>query len=142
MTRSEPDYEVVALRRALDECRQHHADTVAGLDPHTGPAATVGFRDRERGRAMTEQTRREIEALPDLLTGRHDWISRAAVLAILDRPSTPAPGLNVEWLARALNASVGTAGWLHLTPPSPVEEWRENARIIAAEYAALEGGER
>ena len=40
MTRSEPDYEVVALRRALDECRQHHADTVAGLDPHTGPAAT------------------------------------------------------------------------------------------------------
>ena len=62
MTRSEPDYEVVALRRALDECRQHHADTVAGLDPHTGPAATVGFRDRERGRAMTEQARREVEA--------------------------------------------------------------------------------
>jgi hypothetical protein len=61
--------------------------------------------------------------------------SRAAVLAIID--SLAPAGLDVERLARALNESVGSVGWLHLTPPSPVEEWRENARIIAAEYARL-----
>ena len=26
--------EAASLRAALDECRQHHADTLAGLDPH------------------------------------------------------------------------------------------------------------
>jgi hypothetical protein len=45
--------------------------------------------------------------------------------------------LDIERLARALNASVGTEGWLRLTPPNAVDEWRENARIIAREYAAL-----
>ena len=33
-------HEIASLRRALDECRQHHADTLAGLDPHTGPASS------------------------------------------------------------------------------------------------------
>jgi hypothetical protein len=28
------DGEAASLRAALDECRQHHADTLAGLDPH------------------------------------------------------------------------------------------------------------
>jgi hypothetical protein len=88
-----------------------------------------------------EELRREIEALH--IYGEHkdwDFIKRREVLAAIDRAalsgSSTAP-LDVERLARALNESVGTLGWLRLTPPSPVEEWRENARIIAAEYARL-----
>jgi hypothetical protein len=45
--------------------------------------------------------------------------------------------IDVERLARALNATVGTNGWLRSTPSDPVEEWRVNARLIAAEYDRL-----
>jgi hypothetical protein len=44
-------------------------------------------------------------------------------------------GLDVERLARALNAAVG-GGWLRSTPSDPVAEWRMNAEAVAAEYAA------
>jgi hypothetical protein len=43
----------------------------------------------------------------------------------------------VERLARALNNTVGTNGWLRATPSSPVEEWLVNAELIAREYARL-----
>jgi hypothetical protein len=51
--------------------------------------------------------------------------------------SSPEPGLDVERLARALNNTVGTNGWLRATPSSPVEEWLVNAELIAREYARL-----
>jgi hypothetical protein len=42
--------------------------------------------------------------------------------------------IDVERLARALNATIGQRGWLRATPSSPVEEWIENAAAIAKAY--------
>jgi hypothetical protein len=66
-----------------------------------------------------------------------DWYDRDAAAFGRAHAAAEAAPLDVERLARALNASVGTEGWLRLTPPNAVDEWRENARIIAREYAAL-----
>jgi len=59
------------------------------------------------------------------------------VLAIEAEAAELAGGLDAAVLAEALNATVGTVGWLHFTPQSPVEEWIENAKTIAAEYDRL-----
>ena len=102
----------------------------------------------------------DLDTLRDILGQMHvgtrhhadlDWLARNGLHvldAALHPASEPVPatgnpeGIDVERLARALNASVGTVGWLHLTPADPVEEWRENARTIAAEYARQPKGER
>ena len=53
---------------------------------------------------------------------------------------TPAPlpttteRLDVERLARALNATVGRVGWLRSSQARGVDVWRANAEAIAAEY--------
>jgi hypothetical protein len=65
----------------------------------------------------------------------------AALVEARDRLAE-SDGLDGERLARALNATVGTNGWLRSTPSDPVEEWRVNARLIAAEYDRLAEAER
>ena len=45
--------------------------------------------------------------------------------------------LDEERLAEALNATVGTFGWLRADPSDPIREWRANARAVAHEYRRL-----
>ncbi len=65
------------------------------------------------------------------------WRSVAARLRAAIASPSEEPGLDVDRLARALNATVNQTGWVRFRPPDPVEEWRANAAIIAAEYARL-----
>jgi hypothetical protein len=73
-----------AMRAALDECRKHHADTVAGLDPHTGVPAPADGLDVERlARAYAKESddnfMRTFAAEPDEFVHAdwHDYMDRA-----------------------------------------------------------------
>lgn len=69
-----------------------------------------------------------------------DWPCFAARAALAAPPASEDLDLHgyrpldVERLALALNATVGTVGWMRSTPADPVEEWLVNAAAIAAAY--------
>lgn len=60
--------------------------------------------------------------------------------AVYRKRAAQPPPLDEQRLARALNATVGTVGWLRITPrssswrPDSVNEWLENAAAIARAY--------
>ena len=116
------------------------ADFEEGLEAREPAGAGLPpYEQRQREvRDMIEEADRQADepmgpdGLADALTEIADGWAKAALSA-----SPAEPGLDVERLARALNESVGSSGWLRLTPSDAAQEWRKNARIIAAEYARL-----
>jgi hypothetical protein len=116
-----PEDEVAALRSALDECRQHHADTLAGLDPHTGPVAApedglVWLIERGQPEGLGSP---EWWGVTDSRTGAYGWVDSAfsadqfaaraeaaAVIARFDLPNHPFTARAVQhWFAPALRAA-------------------------------------
>jgi hypothetical protein len=99
-----PDPEIASLRAALDECRQHHADTLAGLDPHTGPSL--------------DPTRHEHRPeYPSSCTGCEHLAADLASRLPPGLLPSPDPALDVAWReAEALDAGgVSVRRWAYNT---------------------------